>query len=273
MTSSLQLTSDRLLRKSTFGWRYGSLPARLVTSAAIVAALALAAASWQAVRDDKQADRVSARLTALQSARAASAAAIRAAEPPDVVQTLPFAPSAAQIVQTLQREADKESAQVMSLQAEEHPATATALGHLDLTLAVKAPYPAIVTVIQQVLDRYPGATLRQILVTPVVSAAAAATPVMAVPAATGASAAQPMTPSEAHLTLAFWRRPLGVEAVGPVVAEQQATPGAVSAGASAPVAAVPAASAGGPVASMAVALPRGVTALAPINAASSAPRK
>ena len=264
MASSLQLTSDSLLRRAAFGWRYGASPAYLVTSAAIVAALALAAASWQALRDDRQADSLSARLTALQSARAASAAAIQAAEPPDVVQTLPLAPSVAQVVQTLQREAAKEGAQVMSLQAEEHPATATALGHLDLTLAVKAPYPAIVTVIQQVLDRYPGATLRQILVTPVVSAAA--TPVMAVPAATGASAAQPMTPSEAHLTLAFWRRPLGVEAIGPVVAEQQATPGAVSAGASAPVAAVPAAS-------IAVALPRGVTALAPINAASSAPRK
>ncbi len=246
------------------------MPARLVTSAAIVAALALAAASWQAVRDDKQADRVSARLTALQSARAASAAAIRAAEPPDVVQTLPFAPSVAQIVQTLQREADKESAQVMSLQAEEHPPTATTLGHLDLTLAIKAPYPSIVTVIQQVLDRYPGATLRQILVTPVVSAGP--TPVMAVPVAAGASAAQSMTPSEAHLTLAFWRRPLGVEAVGPAVAEH-ANAVAVSAGASTAVATVPAASAGRPVASMAVALPRGVTALAPINAASSAPRK
>ena len=251
LTSSLQLTSGRLLRQATLGWRHGALPGRLVTCTVIVAVLALSAAAWQAIRNVRQADRLSARLAVLQSANAASAAAIQAAEPPDVIQTLPAAPGVAQVVQTLQQAADKEGARLMSMQAEDHPPTATALGHLDLALSIKAPYPSIVTVIQQVLSRYPGATLRQILVTPVASAA---------PAAMGASAAQPMTESEAHVMLAFWRRPLGVGTVAPAFAEQPAS-AAASDGASAAASAIASTS------------PAGATPLPPIDGAASALRK
>jgi hypothetical protein len=205
-----------------FRWRYGALPGYVVTNTALVMAISLAAASWQAVRDDRQADRLSARLAALQFAHTASAAAIQAAEPPDVVQTLPLAPSVAQVVQSLQREADREGAHVMSLQADDHPPTATALGHLDLILSIKAPFPSILIVIQQVLDRYPGATLRQVLVTPMASTVPAV-PAAAAPALIDASAAPLTIHSEAHLTLAFWRRPLGVEAAAPGATELPAS--------------------------------------------------
>jgi hypothetical protein len=180
-----------------------------MVGAAIVALLVLATASWQSMRADRQADLLSARLTALQSARAASVAAIQSAEPADVIQRLPSAPGVAHIMQTLQEAADKEGARVLSLQADDHPPTTTALGHLDLVLSIKAAYPSIVVVIQQVLDRYPGATLRQIQVARMVSSTPSV-PIAAMPMP-AASAPQAMSESEAHVTLAFWRRPSDVE--------------------------------------------------------------
>jgi hypothetical protein len=227
LTSSLQLTPQRWLRRLEYGWHYGALPARLSVGAAIFALLVLAWAAWQGIRADRQADHLSARLAQIQSARAASAAATQAAEPPDVVQALPAAPGVAQVMQTLQQAADKEGARVLSLQADDHPPTATALGHLDLVLSIKADYPSILVVIQQVLDRYPGATLRQIQVAHVVST----TPAVAIAASPmpGASAPQATSESEAHVTLAFWRRPLDVESASLAWPPLPATGGAASA--------------------------------------------
>ncbi len=217
MTSSLQLTPQRWFRRLEYGWRYCALPARLWVGATTFALLVLAVAAWQGIRADRQADHLSARLANLQSARAASTAAIQAAEPPDVIQGLPAAPGVAQIMQTLQLAADKEGARVLSLQADDHPPTATALGHLDLVLSIKAAYPSILVVIQQVLDRYPGATLRQIQVARVASSTSPV-PVAAMPMQ-GASAPQATSESEAHVTLAFWRRPLGVESTSPLASD------------------------------------------------------
>jgi len=149
----------------------------------------------------------------LQSSVDAKSAAIQAAHPPDYVQSLPDAPSVAQIMRTLQQAADKESAQVMSLQAEDHAPTPTALGHLELVVSIKAPYPSIVVVIQQVLDRYPGATLRQLNLAHTVAPALTMPVVAALP--NGPITLPSMTESEAHVTLAFWRRSLGVQAVRP----------------------------------------------------------
>ena len=144
MTSSLQLTPQRWFRRLEYGWRYGALPVRLSIGAAIFALLVLAAAAWQGIRADRQADHLSARLANLQSARAASIAAIQAGEPPDVIQGLPGAPGVAQVMQTLQQAADKEGARVLSMQADDHPPTATALGHLDLVLSIKADRKSVV---------------------------------------------------------------------------------------------------------------------------------
>ncbi len=181
---------------------------RAAAGVVIIALTVLAAATLQSVRADQQAGRLSARLARLESARAASVAAIQAAEPPDVIQTLPSAPGVAQVVQTLQQAADKEGARVLSVQADDHPPTATALGHLDLSLSMKAPYPSILVVIQQVLDRYPGATLRKFDLARVESStpATAAVP-MPMP---GASVAPATSDCDAHVTLAFWRRPLDI---------------------------------------------------------------
>jgi hypothetical protein len=194
------------------------LSARLSLGAALFTLLVLAAAAWQDVRADRQADHLSARLAKLQSARAASAAAIQATEPPDVIQGLPGAPGVAQVMQTLQQAADKEGARVLSLQADDHPPTATALGHLDLVLSIKAAYPSILVVIQQVLDRYPGATLRQFQVARVASSTSPV-PVAAMPMP-GAAAPQATSDSEAHVTLAFWRRPPGVESASPLASDR-----------------------------------------------------
>ena len=243
------------------------MAARITACAFIVALFALAVASWQTVRADRQADRLSASLAKLQSARAAFNAATQAAEPPDVIQALPTAPGVAQVMQTLQQAADKEGAQVMSLQAEDHAPTATALGHLDLVLSIKAPYPSILAVIQQVVDRYPGATLRQIQVAHRVS------PMLAVPVPTapmiGASAAQAMSVSEAHVTLAFWRRPLNVESAPPPAPYLQTSAAAVSGPTASAI--VPS-DAAARAASATLTSARGATALPPLAGAPSGPK-
>jgi hypothetical protein len=189
------------------------LVAHVVSAGVVTLLLVLSLALWQGMRLHSQIDGLSLRAAKLQSALDAKSVAIQTAQPPDVVQSLPDAPSVAQIMQTLQLAADKESAQVMSLQAEDHAPTPTALGHLDLVVSIKAPYPSIVVVIQQVLDRYPGATLRQLNLAHTV-APALTMPVVAAPP-NGPTALRSMTESEAHVTLAFWRRPLGVQVVRP----------------------------------------------------------
>jgi hypothetical protein len=191
-----------------FAWRQGELVARVVVAGVIALLLILALLTWQGLRLHHRIDGLTARVARLQSTLASKTAAVQAAQAPDVVQTLPDPPAAAQIMQTLQQAADKEGAQVESLQADDRPATGTALGHLDLTLSIKAPYPSIVVVLQQVLDRYPGATLKQI------DLAHAAPPTAAVPTVTtptgGSTTATSLTPSEARVLLSFWRRPTGV---------------------------------------------------------------
>jgi hypothetical protein len=170
-------------------------------------------ALWQGMRLHSQIDGLSTRAAKRESALDAKSAAIQTAHPPDFVQSLPDAPSVAQIMQTLQHAADQEGARVMSLQAEDHAPTPTSLGRLDLVISVKAPYPSIIIVIQQVLDRYPGATLRQLNLARTV-VPASTMPVANAPSS-GSTALPAMTESEAHVTLSFWRRPLGVQVVLP----------------------------------------------------------
>lgn len=210
MTAASLVMSSRPARKVALAWRQGELPRHVAIAGAVVLLLILASSTWQGLRLQHRIDGLTDRVARLQSALAAKSAAVRATEPPDVVQTLPDAPAAAQIMQTLQQAADKEGVRVQSLQADDHPPTDTALGHLDLTLSINAPYPSILVVLQQVLDRYPGATLKQIdlahavPLTPVV-------PIVTVPAPNGSPAtATSPTPSEARVLLSFWRRPTGI---------------------------------------------------------------
>ena len=231
--SSMNLALPRWSRQVTFAWLYGNLAPRVIAASTAALLLVLAVSTWQGLRAWRQSERLAVRVAKLEATRDASVAAIQAAEPPDFVQTLRDAPSVSQVMQTMQQAADKEGAHVISLQADDHAPTATALGHLDLLVSIKAPYPSIVIVIQQVLDRYPGATLRQLSVAHAVATALPGTP----PPAAGPTTLAPMSESEAHVTFAFWRRPLGVDAVSTA---QQAI--AEAAASSAPLAA-PAASA------------------------------
>lgn len=208
MIQALQVKDFDPARRLAFAWRRGELAARLFVAGLAVSVLVVAASAWQARRLQHRVEALDRHVARLQSALASRSAAIRTAEPPDVVQALPDAPAVAQVMQTLQWAADKEGARVESLQADDHPATDTALGHLDLVLSIKAPYPSIIVVLQQVLDRYPGATLRQIELAHV---APTTTLLPMAPAPTGAPTALPSTtPSEARVLLSFWRRPAGV---------------------------------------------------------------
>lgn len=193
--------------------------------------LILAMSAWQDLRHQHRIEELSVRVARLQSVLASKSAAVQAAQPPDLVQTLPDAPAVAQVMQTLQQAADKEGARVESLQADDHPATDTVLGHLDLVLAIKASYPSFLVVLQQVLDRYPGATLKQIDLAPLVPAPAG--PPMATPIG-GPTASTSAMQTEARVLLSFWRRPAGVAhadaaaTLRPSVSDVQAVPAAAS---------------------------------------------
>jgi hypothetical protein len=242
LTPVLQLKNSRPARKIAFAWRHGELVARVVLTAVIASLLILVASAWQGLRSQHQIERLGRRAAQLQASLATKSAAVEAAQPPDFVQTLPDAPSVAQVMQTLQQAAGKEGARVESLQADDHPATETALGRLDLVVSIKAPYPAILVVLQQVLDRYPDATLRQMDLAHV-TPAAALTPMA--PAPVGGPVALPSTAeSEARVLLSFWRRPAGVAraalAATPVPSANETTAGAAPAPA-APPASAPAA--------------------------------
>lgn len=208
MTHSFQIRKFHAIRRIEHAWRYGDLIARSVWIAAIVLLLTLTISIWQGRRLQATIEHLQARTAKLQSDFAAKSSLIPATESADFAQMLPDAPSAAQIMQTLQQAAAKEGASVASLQADDHLPTRTMLGHLDLAISIKASYPAILVVLQQTLDRYPGATVRQFNLAHIVAPTGVA-PMAPFPQP-GATALQAVSEADAHLLLSFWRRPLGV---------------------------------------------------------------
>jgi hypothetical protein len=229
VTSALQIKGSDAARRVAFAWRHGNLAAIAVGAGVLAALLVIAVSAWMGLRLQHRIDGLEVRATRLQTALASRSAAVQAAQPPDVVQTLPGAPAVAQVMQTLLQAADKEGARVESLQADDRPATDTALGHLDLTLSIKAPYPSIIVVLQQVLDRYPGATLKQIDLAQVGPGAVPAT--LALPLG-GQAASAPTVPSEARVLLSFWRRPRGVVQASVAAPAAPSASAAASAGSS-----------------------------------------
>jgi hypothetical protein len=209
VTNALQFKGSYASRRIVFAWRQGNLAVGGVIVAIFALLLLLAISAWQDLRFQNRIDDLGQHAARLQAALASRPAAVQAALPPDVVQTLPDAPAVSQVMQTLQQAADKEGARVESLQADDHPPTATALGRLNLVVSIKAPYPATLVVLQQVLDRYPGATLKQmdlaLVPAPATAGAMVAAPIGSPAAPTSA------TPSETRVQLSFWGRPQGVE--------------------------------------------------------------
>ena len=178
--------------------------------ATVTLVLILGFSLWQGFSLRTQLGRLESRASQLQPDIDHKPFISQAVLPPDSVSALPDAPSVAQIMHTLQQAADKEGARVESLQANDHPPTDSSLGHLDLVVSIKAPYPAVLAVLQQVLDRYPGAVIRQF------DLSHAAT----LNAPLGGAMASPSTSeTKAQVLLAVWRRPSGVahtdEAPGP----------------------------------------------------------
>jgi hypothetical protein len=218
-----QMQMSALTRQATFAWHQGPL-ARAVAigvSAALVAAAGVAALQLRHTLLKEQV--LASRLA--RAERDASVAPSPYEPPPDVVQRLPAAPSVDQLMFVLQRLAGEQGVRVASLQSDDHPATPTELGRLGVAVTLRAPYPAIVRVLQGLLDRYPGATLRRLELARVQAAATApAVGAMGVPPMPSASA--PAVEVEAHLTLDVWSRAVGVVPVPSV--QQEAPPKAAS---------------------------------------------
>lgn len=244
MIFTFQIRNSSLIRRTAYAWCYGDLARRIAWIAAIVLLLVLTTSLWQLRGLQGRISRLESSAGSLQSELVAKAAAVQAAEPPDFVHTLPGAPTVAQVMQTLQQAADKEGARVVSLQANDHASTDSALGHLDVVISIKATYPAILIVLQQVLDRYPGATVHQLELTH--RATPTAMTSMAVAPVGGATALPSTSETEAHVLLSFWRRPLGVAHADETPTTHSTSggtaarpaPGASAASASLPVASV-----------------------------------
>jgi hypothetical protein len=193
------MQTSRLVRQATFAWHQG-LAARAVAigvSAALVAAAGVAALQ---LRHASLRERVLASRLA-RAERDTSIAPPSHEPPPDVVQRLPAAPSVDQLMFVLQRLAGEQGVRVASLQSDDHPATPTELGRLGVAVTLRAPYPAIVRVLQGLLDHYPGATLRRLEL-------ARSQPTGTTSPMPGASA--PAVEVEAHVALDLWSRAVGV---------------------------------------------------------------
>lgn len=201
MTISLPTRSSNSARRAIHDWRYGKLVAWIARVATVTLLVILGFSLWQGFRLRTQLDRLESRVSRLQPDIDRKASTSQVVLPADSVSMLPDAPSVAQILHTLQQAADKEGARVDSLQASDHPPTDSSLGHLDLVVSIKAPYPAVLAVLQQLLDRYPGATIRQFDLS---HAATSNAPLG------GAMASPPSSETRAQVLLAVWRRPSGV---------------------------------------------------------------
>jgi hypothetical protein len=214
------ISKIKLVRRIEYAWRYGALPTRTVQVATVVLLVVLGASLWHGFRLRAEAIRLQTRIAERQAGLSSSSSGASTADSTDFVHTLPEAPTAVQVMQTLQQAADKEGGSVTSLQAEDHPATETTLGRLDLVLSIKATYPAILIVLREALDRYPGATVRQFTITRTTPQSAAAPISLALQP--GATATPPHTEAEAHVVLSLWRRPLGVPRTLPAPGPMQA---------------------------------------------------
>jgi hypothetical protein len=219
-----------LARQATFAWHRGPL-ARATAAGIAVALVVVGGVAAFDLRHALLKERaLAARLDRAQ--RDAAIVPVSHEPPPDIVQRLPAAPSVDQLMNVLQRLAAEQGVRVESLQSDDHPATPSELGRLGVAVTLRAPYPATVHVLQALLDRYPGATLRRLEMARVQAAGAApAIGAMGVPPMPGASA--PAVEVEAHVTLDFWSRAVGVV---PVPSTQEDSPSAASAAPGAPAA-------------------------------------
>jgi len=142
--------------------------------------------------------------------------------PIDFVRKFRPAPSMAEVMRSLQRSADDHDVRVARIQSDPHERTASELGQAGVALTLDGTYPAIVSVLRELLDQYPAATLRKIDIErapPVAQSAAALATTPPIAASTAAAAGQ--TQAEAHVTLSFWSQPLDIAA--PPLAAQIST--------------------------------------------------
>jgi hypothetical protein len=201
--SSIPHTVNVAVRHARLNWYAGCWQARVFVISTVALTFALLVALWAIHARVVSSHVLDARVASLRQMLATAEARRIEQTPPDFAASLPPAPEAAEVMRTLQLASAKERAVVTSLQADKHDATPTSLGHLDLVVSIKAPYPTIVMMFREVLDRYPGATIRQFSIHG---------PTIAQTAGTGSPSVStdgngPGGDSEARVTLVFWDRP------------------------------------------------------------------
>ncbi|MGN6527135.1 MAG: GspMb/PilO family protein [Burkholderiaceae bacterium] len=231
------MQTSRLVRQAAFAWRHGFLPQVVAVgvSAALVAAAGLAAFQLRHGLLKEQA--LTARLDRAQ--RDAGITTVPREALPDLVQRLPAAPSVDQFMNVLQHLASDQGVRVASLQSDDHPATPTELGRVGVALTLQAPYPAVVRVLQGLLDRYPGASLRRLELARVQGAGVPTGTMGGAGLAPMPGASAPAAEVEVHVTLDVWSRAVGVV---PVPSAQVESPEASAASTASAVSAVSAAS-------------------------------
>jgi len=80
----------------------------------------------------------------------------------DFAQSLGASSHTAQVLQELQRASSAAGVLLASVQAQEHAASAEQLGHLELAVMLRGPYPGTKQVLKQVLERFPNITLQRL---------------------------------------------------------------------------------------------------------------
>jgi len=231
MTAMSSVFVSRRLRRLALAWQRGPLAWSAAVTGAAVLALLVAAGAIEARREGRFAAHLDAVVARELQLRDVQVEQRLATEPPDFVRRLPDVPATAHVLRTLQRAAGAHGVRMDSLQTEEQPAADSALRRLDVSVTLHAGYPAVIAVLREVLERYPGATLRRLDIVRA-SQLAPALSMAPVPAGGGAAAIE----AEAHATFGFWSRPLGVvraegadvEADTPVMASTPSSASAAS---------------------------------------------
>jgi hypothetical protein len=202
----------RVLQKvSIFVMHRPIVAATLLSTLGIVFALTIVFSTALALCLDQQTGVLKKQLAALHVGKKSAVFGIAGQRQKNFVQIMAAPPMVADVMQTLQRVAGKENAIVESLQSEMHPPTAATLARLDLVLSIKASYQSILILVQQVLDRYPGATLCRLSLThPLTVTSTIPSTMRAVGDVVTSAQFIAEARTEATVTLSFWSRPLGV---------------------------------------------------------------
>ena len=163
MATALQTSVNTLLLGDQPAWRAGPRQWWIWTAASI-AAVVLAMCGglvWHSAADESQT--LHQQIEALKlSSSARTTQPVVAPTPSDFTHHLPSTLDVQPVVTQLQRSCAQAGIELASVQIQQQAATADRLSRTELNITLRGNYPAIKTVLAEVMGRYPNMSLRRL---------------------------------------------------------------------------------------------------------------